>query len=69
MSVATENQLHKTVTEWCFSSSVTIHVETMEAYTLWWNGGTPLWIIKPYYNKWGKIWKAEHDLSPLSEFM
>jgi hypothetical protein len=54
-----------------------IHIETMEAYTLWWNGGTlqkmldyntkyfPLWIIVLYCNKGGWIWKGEHNLSPL----
>jgi hypothetical protein len=57
------------------------HIETMEAYTLWWNGGTfkkcwitswnisPLLIIIPYCKKVSWIWKGEHDLSPLGEIM
>jgi hypothetical protein len=43
-----------------------IHIEIVEAYTLWWNGGTfqemldyntkysPLWIIIPYCSKGAK---------------
>jgi hypothetical protein len=59
-----------------------IHTKTMEAYTLWWSGGTlqkmsdyntkvnfPLWIIILYCNKGGHIWKGKHNLSPLKEIM
>jgi hypothetical protein len=33
---------------------LTIHIETMEAYTLWWNGGT-FWEILDYNTKYPPI--------------
>ncbi len=33
---------------------LTIHIETMEAYTLWWNGGT-LWELLDYNTKYSPI--------------
>jgi hypothetical protein len=58
-----------------------IHLETMEAYTLWWNGGIvqkcwiktqntdPLWTIECYCGKGDPIWKGKHDLSPLGKIV
>jgi len=58
-----------------------IHIENMEAYTLWWNGGT-LWEVLDYNTKYspisnnhtlvqqgGPIWKGKHDLPPLGKIM
>jgi hypothetical protein len=58
-----------------------IHTKTMEAYTLWWNGGTfrkmldynmkysPIMDNRTLLWQGGHIWKGEHDLSPLGKIV